>query len=160
MRATDTPRSAHLLQVAGEADAGQQQHRDLCPGHGTDRRRDEVVLVMCGETVVEGRATQPVTVADLDDRHAGRVKGTRDRGHLLGREPVGERMGTVTECRVRETEPQPWRVRGQGGCERRRGDHHADASASMPANRRAAMVSPTRTADAVMMSRLPAYGGR
>ena len=84
MRAIETPMSRTSLQVAGEADAGQQQHRD--PARGSRRRPPRAmqrVLVVRREAVVEGRAAQAVAVADLDDRHARGVEGARDGRHLL-----------------------------------------------------------------------------
>jgi hypothetical protein len=128
----------HLAQVVGHPDAGQQQHGDAGAADGRGGRGDQLAVVGPGETVVERRAAEPVAVADLDDGHAGRVEAAGDLGDLLGGELVRQRVRAVA----------------QGGVGQAEGAHPpAPALAS-------ARAVPTRTAAAVMMSRLPAKGGR
>ena len=91
-------------------------------------------------------------MGDLDDRDAGVVERLDDVVHLLRGELVPLVVRAVAQAGVGEAEvevvaPTPVeRVEVRG--------HHL-----LPSSERA-MFSPTRAAAAVMMSRLPAYGGR
>ena len=79
---------AHLVdlaQVVGEADAGQQQARDLGVLRHLAGLRDELLLRDGGEAVVERRAADAVTVGDLDHGDACAVE-TLDESRL----PAGD----------------------------------------------------------------------
>src|SRR5262249_45875514 len=119
-----------------DADSRQQQDRDLGPLDGARRGLDQLVLVGQGEAVVEGGAAETVAVADLDHVDAGAVEGAGHRHHLLDRDLVALGVGAVAQGRVDE------------------GD--AAHAATSELARSFASSSPTATAAAVMMSRLPA----
>ena len=90
-------------------------------------------------------------MADLDDGDARGIQGARDGRGLRRRELVAQGVGAIAQRRI----GQAIAARGLGSGAGVRLIHHA-----VTPKRSAASVSPTRTADAVMMSRLPANGGR
>ena len=67
---------------------------------GVHRRRDQLAFVGAAEAVRERRAAEPVTVGDLDHRHAGVVEGG-DHGANIGfGELVTIGMGAVAQRRI------------------------------------------------------------
>jgi hypothetical protein len=130
---------AGAAQVLDRPDPGQQQNGDLGVAGLVHRRGDQLDVVDGGEPVVERRAAKAVAVGDLDDLNAGRVQGVHDPAYLLLGEPVRHRVTAVAE-------------RGVGDSNALRGGHAVTF--------RLASCSPVRAAAAVMMSRLPAQGGR
>jgi hypothetical protein len=130
---------AGATQVLDRPDPGQQENGDLGVAGFVHRRGDQLDVVDGGEPVVERRAAEAVAVGDLDDLHAGRVQGVHDAADLPLGEPVSHRVAAVAE-------------RGVGDSDSLRSGHAVTF--------RLASCSPVRAAAAVMMSRLPAHGGR
>ena len=103
------------------------------------RSRDQLTFVDEAEPVVERRPAEAVAVRDLDHRHAGTGQSRHHRRDRVRGELVTLGVRTVAECRIRDPD-----VQGVGV-------GHQDVGSI-----RVAIASPTRTAAAVMMSRLPA----
>ena len=105
------------------------------------------------EAVVERRAAEAVAVGDLDDRHAGVVERADDRAT----------WSPVNWCRLacEPSRSEESVTRMSRPC-RDVAALSVDAIAFTPCTLRScwAISSPTWVAAAVMMSRLPAYGGR
>lgn len=123
-------------QVLGRADARDQQACDLrgpCCAH---RRGDQLQVVGAGKAVIERGSAQSVAVSDFQDRNAGPVEPGHDVGDLLPGVLVTDGVRAVSQRRVSQPEIRR-------------------AHAATPVSRWA-FASATRTAAAVMMSRLPA----
>lgn len=140
-----------LLDVLLGAHPGQHQEGDLGVLGGLGGQLDQLLLGGLGEPVVEARAAQPVAVGDLDDRHPRGVQGRDDGLHLVLGELVALVVAAVAQRRVGQPDV-PNRV------EEDIGSHCAPPA--VVASVSLAISSPTLVAAAVMMSRLPAYGGR
>ena len=137
------------------AETRQHQERDL----GLLRRLrgglDQLLLRGFGEAVVERRPAQTVAVGHLDDRNTGVVEGSDDRAHLVLGELMTLVVAAVAQRRVGDADVERVGVLA-GVCHQ---IHCCRAHAGTP-NFCFAISSPTLVAAAVMMSRLPAYGGR
>ena len=82
------------------ADARQKQHGQLA---ALQHRRDGLQIGFVGSgraAVLDAGAAEAVAVRDLDRVDAGVVHRRGDRGHLLGRELMGDRVHAVAERRV------------------------------------------------------------
>ena len=134
------------------AEAGQHEEGDLGLLGRLHRGADQVELGRVAEAVVERRAAEAVAVGDLDDRHAGVVEGGHDVDDVLGRELVALGVRAVAQRRVGDAQVERRRCRASG--------RSLGTGMLRPPPVAAARTSPTRAAAAVMMSRLPAYGGK
>ena len=145
-----------LLDVLLGAHAGQHQEGDLGFLRRLGGDLDQLLLGRLGEAVVEAGATEAVAVGHLDHRHAGGVEGGDDGADLLLGELVALVVRAVPQRRVGHADV-PHRVEEDAV-----GTHRAHASFLLPTRAAASLAisSPTLVAAAVMMSRLPAYGGR
>ena len=143
MRMIDTPRSRQARMSSIVPSAGQHQRGDgRAAGGGGDGRLHQAPLVDGGEAVVVRRAGQSVAVGDLDDGHARSGESVDDGGNVGFGELVALGVGAVAQ-------------RGVGDADVERvGVGHQLAATDRVA--RLAISSPTFTAAAVMMSRLPA----
>jgi hypothetical protein len=83
-------------------------------------------------------------VGDLEHLDAGVIERAHDRVHLVGGEPVTDRVGSVAQAAISQPDRESSRV------------HRQPEVATVVAVRARASSSPTLTAAAVMMSRLPA----
>ena len=137
-----------FLDVLLGAHAGQHQEGDLGLFGRLGGQLDQFLLGSLGEPVVEARAAQPVTVGDLDDRHARGVQGGHDGTHLFLGELVAFVVGAVPQRRVGQPDV-PDRVEEDVGA-------HACTPPAVADKDSFAISSPTLVAAAVMMSRLPA----
>ena len=133
------------LDVLLDAQSGQHQEGDLGVLGGLRRELDQFLLGGLGEAVVEAGATEAVTVGHLDHRHTGVVEGGDDALHLFLGELVALVVRAVAQRGVGDPDVESVVVHRAPP---------ATAAASL------AISSPTLVAAAVMMSRLPAYGGR
>jgi len=138
--------SVSSAQILDRADTREQQNGDLRPARFVHGRGDQRQLVRARETVVERRATQPVAVGHLDDLDTSRVERMDHGSDLTLVELVLHGMAAIAQRRVGDTYLRLV-LSGYRA--------HAVTSAA-----RVASSSPTRAAAAVMMSRLPAHGGR
>src|SRR5699024_2313389 len=105
--------------------------------------------------VVERGSTEAVAVGDLDDGHTRAVEGADDVAHVLDRALVALVVRAVPQRGVGDPDVELGAVRARVGVVRV-GHVHVCHTPSLFL----AMSSPTLVAAAVMMSRLPAYGGR
>ena len=137
-----------LFDVFLGADAGQHQEGDLGLFGGLGGELDQLLLGRLGEPVVEARATQPVAVRHLDDRHARVVERGHDGADLVLGELVTLVVRAVAQGRVGHPDV-PDRVEEDVGS-------HACAPPAVADRDSLAISSPTLVAAAVMMSRLPA----
>ena len=152
------------------AEARQHEKRDPRALGGLGCRPDQFLLGGPGETVVERRPAEAVTVRHLDHRNTGVVEGADDRTHLVDGELVSLVMAAVPQRRIGNPDVEfvgvLARVRHQIRCHRtcshraRSCRGHADTPCFCTSILCRAISSPTLVAAAVMMSRLPAYGGR
>ncbi|MNN46390.1 hypothetical protein D3C81_1607700 [compost metagenome] len=139
-------------QVFDGADAGQQQRGHARVLQFAQHRAQVFLVAVRGKAVVDRGAAQAIAVGHFDQRHAGGVQAAGDALHLLQRDLVALRVHAVAQGHVVQGDalahgvaPQAVVVAGMEGA--------ADSIA-------AAMHSAVRAAEAVMMSRLPAYLGR
>ena len=153
MRAIDAPASCAIRRSLTVPSPGSRRTAMRACCRLVDGGRDQLDVVDGAEAVVEARATEPVTVSDLDDLDPGAVQRVDDRAHLLLGEAVGHRMAAVAEGGVGDPDP---RLRGRPA---------ATASGMLVIVVHAlaptffcAIRLPTRAAAAVMMSRLPGVG--
>ena len=133
--------------VVLDAQSGQHQEGDLRVCRGLDGSFDEFLLGSLREAVVEGGSAETVAVSDLDDRHSGSVEGTDDGSYFVDGELMTLVVGAVAQRCVGDADV-PARIEMNHVA-------HAFTLRSFWA-----ISSPTLVAAAVMMSRLPAYGGR
>ena len=129
------------LQIVHRADARQEQDCHQRMLHFLRDGGDPLGVVMQAEAVVEGRAGEPVAMADFDGVHPGGVECAGDCTHLVQRIAVAQRVHAVAQRYVLDEEL----IRIGAG-------HYAASFASALPAQRSAVVS---AAD-VMMSRLPA----
>ena len=139
-RTTEAPaswaaRRSSLVPIPGSRAVAIRLRRHHLGGGG-----DQVGVRAAGEAVLARAGAEAVAVADGHRPDAGVVECSGHRRHLLGRELVRDRVRAVADG-------------GVDDFDRSRGAHHRGALA-------AAIISATRTAAQVMMSRLPAYSGR
>ena len=151
-RTMGTPLSWAMLQVVDGADAREAAARRPWRASCAGSTAPQVLLVgVRREAVVDRGAAQAVAVRDLDDRHAGGVEARWRRATICSSR-IWWRFG----CMPSRSDMSCSVTRGPSGscmaspCA---GLHRLAAISS-------AIISPVRSAAAVMMSRLPAYGGR
>ncbi len=152
IRQIDPPLFCASLMSSLVPTPGQHQERDLGLLGGLGRELDQLLLGRLGEAVVEARPAEPVAVGHLDDRHAGGVQRRDDGVHFLLGELVTLVVRPVAQRRVGDADV-PHRIEEDVGA-------HALGLLRALAAVSLAISSPTLVAAAVMMSRLPAYGGR
>ena len=131
------------IEILDGADARQQQHRDPRARHARDGRLDPFAIGVRAEAVVEARAREPVTVADLDGIDAGAIERRGDAPHVGDGILVADGVHAVAQRDVLDVEARAALM---------------PSPAAPPSD--AASRSPVRSAADVMMSRLPAYFGR
>lgn len=145
-------------QVVDGADAGQQQRGHARVLQFAQHRAQVLLVAVGGKAVVDRGAAQAIAVGHFDQRHAGGVQAASNALHLFQRDLVALRMHAVAQGHVVQGDalahgvaPQAVVVAGVAGLA---GLAAAEDSIA------AAMHSAVRAAEAVMMSRLPAYLGR
>ena len=147
----------HLQMVHG-TNAGQQQSRHLGLFHQWDDGAEVFLIGVSREAVVHRAATQAIAVGDFDQRHTGGVQATGDRLHLLQRHLVALGVHAVPQSHVMDGDFLALQCHGAGSYQAATGT--VGCRVNVPARISSANISAVRAAEAVMMSRLPAYLGR
>ncbi len=134
---------ARSFEVITRADSRQQQDRQLRVLQDRARGANQIEFIDARHSILNGRSAEPVAMRDLDHMHAGLVESARDRGDLLASELMANDVRAIAQRDIANFELLI---------------HTRSVAAPFrdlrPARLRA-VSSPTRTAAAVIMSRLP-----
>ncbi len=94
-----------VLELLDGPDPREQQRGEPCPGQVGGRRLDPLPVGVGAGAVVQAAAGEAVAVGHLDGIDAGRIEGSDDPPHVLGRDAVPDRMHAVAQGDVLDEEP-------------------------------------------------------